>query len=135
MFTRVLVTLLVFTATACSSSSDATDAAVDASDKPLSCEERIERSSNALAQVIDDASLSCSSASDCVDISTSTACHAACGALVGAADVPHVEAAIAEQDATTCAGFETDGCERLIPPCIPPPPFDCIDQRCTSTGE
>lgn len=95
-----------------------------------SCMQREQRASSAVADALDDADLSCSARSDCEIISIDTDCHAACGALVSVDGKASVQAVIDAQDEGICAGFEDDGCMRVIPPCVPPSDFDCVRGRC-----
>jgi len=108
----------------------------DASTETLSCSERESIASNAVVDALDGAELGCSTAADCEEISIDTECHAACGAVVATQHKAEVEAAIAAQDATTCADYHSDGCMLVIPPCEPPLGFNCVAGRCTEgTGE
>ena len=104
------------------------DGSADAS--MLSCEDRAQRASRAVQDAFEAADLSCSQASDCEIVSNDTDCHAACGALVSSVGKSAVQAVIAAQNAGICAGYETDGCQRLIPPCIPPAAIGCVAGRC-----
>jgi hypothetical protein len=104
----------------------------DASTETLSCSERESIASNAVVDALDGSELGCSTADDCEEISIDTECHAACGAVVATEHKAAVEAAIAAQDATTCADYESDGCARVIPPCDPPlGSLVCQSGRCT----
>jgi hypothetical protein len=90
---------------------------------------------SAVRAALDATELTCETRADCAQISIDTDCHAACGALVSVDDAASITSVIDEQNATTCAGFEDEGCRRVIPPCIPPRDYDCIEGRCTNTEE
>lgn len=102
----------------------------DASTEMLSCSERESLASNAVADALVGADRGCTTRSDCEAISIDTDCHAACGAVVATEHKAAVAAVIAAEDAMTCAGFESDGCMRVIPPCDPPLGVDCEAGRC-----
>jgi hypothetical protein len=97
--------------------------------------EREERSGMAVQAALDAAEGRCAQVSDCENISIDTDCYASCGALVGSQDKAAIEAAIARVNETTCDGFEQSGCDRFIPPCVPPQSVDCIAGRCESVNE
>jgi hypothetical protein len=89
-----------------------------------------------IANAVDNADLSCARDDDCEYVSNSTDCHEACGALAGPMGKAQIEAAIADENAGRCAGFDAMGCFALIPPCVPPPSgIRCAAGRCTSDDE
>jgi hypothetical protein len=100
-----------------------------------SCMDREQAAWSAVRAALDATELTCETRADCAQISIDTDCHAACGALVSVDDAASITSVIDEQNATTCAGFEDEGCRRVIPPCIPPRDYDCIEGRCTNTEE
>lgn len=103
----------------------------DSGAQALTCAERAALSSEVLGEALEVADVACETRGDCVEISIDTACDARCGALLSNAGRAEVEQVIAELDATTCAGFEQDGCTRLIPPCDPPGEAFCTRGRCS----
>jgi hypothetical protein len=61
-------------------------------------------------------------------------CTAGCSdVLVSVSGKPRIQAAIAGQNASTCARFADAGCLVEIPPCEPPLPmsFDCVAGKCS----
>lgn len=95
------------------------------------CARLAQESADAIAAVVDTADLSCAVDADCSLVSIDTACHAACGALAGPDGKTQIEAAVAREDQVRCASYETDGCVRLVPPCVPPASFHCGSGTCT----
>lgn len=95
------------------------------------CAQRAEASASAIAAVVDTADLSCTVDADCSLVSIGTACHAACGALAGPEGKAQIEAAVATENQERCATYATDGCTRIVPPCMPPAPFHCARGTCT----
>lgn len=97
----------------------------------LSCRQREEQASAAVADALEAADEGCTRRADCEPISIDTECHAACGALVSQRGKVAVQRAIAEQNGGICADYAAMGCMRVIPPCQPPPPnFDCVSGVC-----
>jgi hypothetical protein len=91
----------------------------------------------AVADALVDA-VGCTVKSDCELISPDTMCTAGCGdVLVATRDKPRVQAAIAAQNASTCARFADAGCYVELPPCPPllPVPYDCIAGKCSWLDE
>jgi hypothetical protein len=86
-----------------------------------------------IANAVANADLSCARDNDCEIVSNSTDCHASCGVLAGPMGQAQIAAAIADENAGRCAGFDAMGCVALIPPCVPPPPhIRCAAGRCIS---
>ena len=98
----------------------------------LTCEQRAASASQAVADALRAADLSCEADEDCEEISIDTDCHAACGGLVGPQGKSGVQAEIAKQNAGICATFERDGCKVIVPPCVPPQPFACVSGACAN---
>jgi hypothetical protein len=94
------------------------------------CMDRAHDAMTAVLEAVMNADLSCAARADCEMISIDTDCHAACGALVSVDGKASVVAVIDAQNAGICAGFEADGCRRIIPPCVQPLGFDCVQGRC-----
>jgi hypothetical protein len=98
------------------------------------CRAREDQASLAVAAALAGAEEGCTTRADCEYMSIDTECHAACGALVSRQGKAAVERAIAMQNAGVCADYEEVGCTRVIPPCLPPQPFDCVAGVCREGG-
>jgi hypothetical protein len=98
----------------------------------LSCMQR----TNIASQIIGKASEAanqCMRDQDCYYVSPATVCTSPCGDVVtGRNAVPTVEAAVQNIDSYLCQDFMSDGCQLIIPPCIPMLPADlrCVNGRC-----
>lgn len=99
------------------------------------CSQRAQQASTAVQAAADKADLTCTANADCEVISNSTDCFASCGVLVSARGKGDVQAAIDALDKGMCKSFEADGCEVVIPPCVPPDEFSCSAGRCRWRGD
>lgn len=95
-----------------------------------SCAERSSAASSALQAALHGADQSCNTDADCKITYLNTDCFHACSAAVSAAAQQALDTAVAEQNRTTCAGFEAHGCSALVPPCVAPGAAACIAGMC-----
>jgi hypothetical protein len=72
----------------------------------------------------------CATDADCTTVGLSTRCFDVCSRAVAASGVPEVEAALASADADGCEPFIADGCQLIVPPCVPPTPPVCRAGSC-----
>jgi hypothetical protein len=73
-------------------------------------------------------------AADCEWVGTGTTCSASCGTLVSTEGATELAGWLANISQHVCGDYEAAGCGPLIiPPCVPPPPFDCVQGVSTST--
>lgn len=101
----------------------------------LSCEQKSEYAREAVQQAIANADRSCETTDDCQIASPDSACFAGCGFdYVSADGQASISAVVAALDNGFCADFE-DGCDRIIPPCVPPEPGECHNGQCYPAGE
>jgi hypothetical protein len=99
----------------------------------LSCDERKNLSASRIRSLVEQVDLSCQTDNDCETVSVDTACHLACGAVVSSSAAASFEAERARIDETVCAAYTEAGCPApFAPPCIPPLPLRCVDNRCTN---
>jgi hypothetical protein len=98
----------------------------------LSCDDRKKLSAERISNLAGRADLSCQTDNDCQEVSIDTACHLGCGALVSRSAAASFEAERARIDETVCAPYEQAGCPApSVPPCVPPPPLRCVQNRCS----
>lgn len=93
----------------------------------LSCEDRASAAGNQFAFAAAELPLACNTSEDCMWVSSSTACTASCGVLAGAGEGEILDAARIAINTHTC---DATCPEPLIPPCVPPPPLDCVNGVC-----
>jgi hypothetical protein len=74
--------------------------------------------------------LACASDQDCVNVEVQTACFDACTRAVSAKGAADVRAAMDSANGGVCRGYDSSGCQRIIPPCAPPRPPACVNGRC-----
>ncbi|MBN1609027.1 MAG: hypothetical protein JW940_20535 [Polyangiaceae bacterium] len=96
----------------------------------LTCDERTQAASAQMDSVVAQLSLTCSSADDCEWAENVTACSDRCGVLIARSQEDRLKQGLDAISASTCAGFEEDGCTLIVPPCIVPTALDCIDGQC-----
>jgi hypothetical protein len=115
---------------------DAGDADSSTSDGSQSCAERTADARDALLAAASQAlaaDVSCTSDSDCTLASDNSTCGDGygCGIVVNQAGAAALQAAIAQVNAITCAGFLADGCQPPIAlPCAPLLP-SCVAGACS----
>jgi hypothetical protein len=98
----------------------------------LSCDDRKKLSAERISNLAANADLSCQTDNDCQEVSIDTACHLGCGALVSRSAAPSFEAERARIDETVCDAYTQAGCPvPFVPPCVPPPPPRCVENRCS----
>jgi hypothetical protein len=92
--------------------------------------ERIEANAQRVLFTAIDASRSCQSDADCVEVWRSTSCFDACGDAIAASYSADIDATKQLLDENQCAAFERAQCSFVVPPCDPPGPPTCIDGSC-----
>jgi hypothetical protein len=98
----------------------------------LSCDDRKELSAERISKLAAGAELSCQTDNDCQEVSIDTACHLGCGALVSRSAAASFEAERARIDEAVCDAYTQAGCPApSVPPCVPPPPLRCVQNRCS----
>jgi hypothetical protein len=98
----------------------------------LSCDDRKKFSADRISRLAADADLSCQTDNDCQEVSIDTACQLGCGALVSSSAAASFEAERARIDETVCDAYTQAGCPApFVPPCVPPPPPRCVENRCS----
>ena len=95
-----------------------------------SCNDQSSVASAAVHAALDGADQSCTTDTDCAIAYLDTDCFHACSVAVSAAARQTLDTAVAEQNQTTCAGFEARGCFAAVPPCVPPGVPACIAGLC-----
>jgi len=98
----------------------------------LECADRASVGAEQASAAGEAAPVSCVTSRDCQRVSIDTACSASCGAVANASGAEDVALAMARIDAGICREFDADGCgPRIIPPCVPPRPIECVNGTCT----
>lgn len=119
--------LLATSAGACASAPDPTSSASAAGGE--SCSDRASSAgSPALAAV--DNNRACASDQDCVTVGISSACFDMCTRSVASSGVAAVKAALSDADVQGCKAFVAQGCQKVVPPCMPPAAPVCSNGLC-----
>lgn len=96
----------------------------------LSCEQKSDYAYDAVTQAITNADRRCETATDCVLASPDSACFAGCGFdYVSVDGSASIQAVVEALDQVFCEDFE-DGCDRIVPPCVPPREAECVAGQC-----
>jgi hypothetical protein len=96
----------------------------------LTCDERAQAGAAQVDSVVAQLPLTCSSAADCEWADNVTDCADRCSALIAVSQEARFTQALDDINATVCAGYEADGCTRIVPPCTVPAELDCVDGKC-----
>lgn len=94
------------------------------------CRERELEAAQTVGTAVEQADVTCSGDADCVQIGSSTRCHATCGAIVSKAGADELRSVIEGLDTGLCESFEADGCIAIPPPCLALGPPACIGGQC-----
>jgi hypothetical protein len=98
----------------------------------LTCEQKSTIAYDTVTQAITNADRSCTTDTDCMLASPDSTCFAGCGyEYVSTRGMAGITAVIEALDQGFCEDFE-DGCERIIPPCVPPDAPRCFAGECQS---
>jgi hypothetical protein len=101
----------------------------------LSCSAQQNQADQQLKLAVDNADTTCTSAADCVSVSTATSCHVSCPAQRGIARtaLASFTAALKQIDDGACAVFRNQGCATVSDACSDPSGDPtCVAGRCTS---
>ena len=101
------------------------------------CDELTEEAQVAIAfdEAEAGADLTCTSASDCVVVPTSSACWPSCSVILTQTGAAKLQAAITNINATTCATFASDSCPANSPPSCATLVAACVNGACTVAAE
>jgi hypothetical protein len=95
-----------------------------------SCNDLAGISAQTLRDALAAADQNCSSDTDCKNTYLSSDCFHGCDAVVSPAAQRALDLAVATQNSTTCAEFESRGCVATTPPCKSPDAVACIGGEC-----
>jgi hypothetical protein len=106
-----------------------------ASDAGPSCQEQSTASGLALQNVLAMADQSCSRDDDCVAGFFGSDCWFGCGFYASQSANERLQAEVARQKDTICAGYGERGCSQARNPCARPPAAACIGGECRAAPD
>ena len=101
---------------------------VDTGENDLSCDERLEKSSDEISSVLNE-SLSCQNSEDCTTVDIGTGCQGACPVAVARSGAQTVEETIENANNKYCQNYQEDGCSYVTPRCALWVPV-CDNEKC-----